>query len=107
MLFPESYRRSARLSLLVSSLAVIGAAAALTAQAPPQSTADERRERNERLDDIFRELGVRAGARVADVGAGSGFYTVRLSRAVGDSGRVYAVDVSPRALGQLRRRVDE
>lgn len=54
---------------------------------------------------ILEALGVVSGAAVADVGAGDGFFTVRLSRAVGPNGRVYAVDVSPRVLEKLRKRV--
>ena len=51
-------------------------------------------------------LAVDAGSRVADVGAGRGYFTSHLSRRVGPNGRVYAVDISDRALGQLRRLVE-
>jgi predicted methyltransferase len=54
---------------------------------------------------IFEALGIVAGAAVADVGAGDGFFTVRLARAVGPNGRVYAVDVNPNVLQKLRKRV--
>ena len=47
-------------------------------------------------------MGVTTGAVVADVGAGDGFFTTRLSKAVGPSGRVYAVDVSSQALERLK-----
>ena len=50
-------------------------------------------------------MGVRPGATVADLGAGDGFMTVRLSKAVGETGRVYAVDVSLDALRRLRTRI--
>ena len=42
---------------------------------------------------------------VADVGAGDGFFTSRLSRAVGPTGRVFAVDIDRQALGKLRKRL--
>ncbi|MGH9311576.1 MAG: methyltransferase domain-containing protein, partial [Vicinamibacterales bacterium] len=54
---------------------------------------------------ILEALGVGPGAVVADIGAGGGFLTVRLARAVGPTGRVYAVDVSARVVEQLRTRV--
>ena len=48
---------------------------------------------------------VRPGSRVADVGAGSGFFTVRLARAVGPTGRVFAVDVNPEVVRDLKERL--
>lgn len=67
---------------------------------------------NEAARDTAREaqrvmdlLEVRPGMTVADVGAGSGYYTVRLSPRVGARGRVIAQDIIPRYLEQLRGRV--
>jgi FkbM family methyltransferase len=65
------------------------------------------RENWQRLNDVFPLAGIAPGAKVADVGAGSGFLTVRLARAVGPNGRVYAVDIVPRVLEGLRERVRE
>jgi predicted methyltransferase len=56
----------------------------------------------QRVTDIFRELGAAAGSHVADIGAGGGFFTKRLASAVGTSGRVYAVDVNPVSLRELK-----
>ena len=42
---------------------------------------------------------------VADIGAGSGYYTVRLARAVGAEGRVLAQDITPNYLEDLGRRI--
>jgi predicted methyltransferase len=50
-------------------------------------------------------LGIKPGMTVADIGAGSGYYVVRLSPIVGRSGRVIAEDVVPDYLENLRRRV--
>lgn len=44
-------------------------------------------------DHLVKELHLRAGDRVADLGCGSGAYTIALAREVGDVGQVYAVDV--------------
>jgi ubiquinone/menaquinone biosynthesis C-methylase UbiE len=44
-------------------------------------------------DHLVRELNLKPGDRVADLGCGSGAYTIALAREVGDIGQVYAVDV--------------
>ena len=67
---------------------------------------EAKREREQRIDDVFKALGIAPGAVVADVGAGRGFYTVRLARAVGEHGKVYAIDISSSALRDLRTRVE-
>ena len=54
---------------------------------------------------LVRLLGIKSGMTVADVGAGSGYYVVRLSPIVGPRGRVIAEDVMPEYLRRLRRRV--
>ena len=62
-------------------------------------TPDEgQREKWQRVPEIFAALGVRPGVTVADVGAGDGFFTIRLARAVGSNGRVFAVDVDDAAI---------
>ena len=63
------------------------------------------RESWQRVPDVIAALGIAAGSRVADVGAGDGFFTTRLANAVGADGRVYAVDISKNALDRLTRRV--
>jgi ubiquinone/menaquinone biosynthesis C-methylase UbiE len=47
---------------------------------------------------IMDALGIYDGNRVADVGAGSGWFTIRLARRVGPNGRVYAEDIRPEML---------
>ena len=54
---------------------------------------------------LVRLLGIKSGMTVADVGAGSGYYVVRLSPIVGPHGHVIAEDVVPEYLRGLRRRV--
>lgn len=65
----------------------------------------ERSERwqQERPDLLINELGLDRGMVVADVGAGTGYHTVLLARAVGDNGVVYAVDLQPQMLQRLER----
>jgi len=47
------------------------------------------------VERVVEALGLRSGMRVADLGAGTGVFTVHLAKAVGSSGRVYAIDVDP------------
>jgi ubiquinone/menaquinone biosynthesis C-methylase UbiE len=49
-------------------------------------------------------LAVKEGEVIADIGAGSGYFTLRLTKHVGASGRVYAVDVSPDMIRHLNTR---
>jgi predicted methyltransferase len=56
---------------------------------------------------LVRLLGITSGMIVADIGAGSGYYVVRLSPIVGPSGRVIAEDVVPEYLRTLRKRVHD
>ena len=54
---------------------------------------------------LVRLLGIKSGMTVADIGAGSGYYVVRLSPIVGPRGRIIAEDVVPEYLRGLRSRV--
>src|SRR5262249_45338434 len=54
---------------------------------------------------LVRLLGIKPGMTVADLGAGSGYYVVRLSPIVGPDGRIIAEDVVPKYLQRLRERV--
>jgi ubiquinone/menaquinone biosynthesis C-methylase UbiE len=63
------------------------------------------REAEEQPERALDALGPMTGARVADVGAGSGYFAVRLARRVGPTGRVYASDIQPEMLRLLRRRL--
>ena len=54
---------------------------------------------------VMNLLGVTTGLTVADIGAGSGYYTVRLARRVEPKGHVFAEDVVPEYLERLARRV--
>jgi ubiquinone/menaquinone biosynthesis C-methylase UbiE len=60
----------------------------------------------QRPDEVLRAVGVEPGSTVADIGAGPGYFTLRLARAVGPGGQVYAVDVVPEMVAALRERID-
>jgi SAM-dependent methyltransferase len=62
--------------------------------------------RDERLqiNRVMDMLGIEPGKNVADIGAGSGWFTVRAARRVTRSGTVYAVDINPEAIRYIDRR---
>ena len=61
----------------------------------------ESRAREERPELLLRELALVPGMMVADIGAGTGYYTWQLAKQVGPGGRVYAVDVQPEMISML------
>jgi len=63
------------------------------------------REEEEEPDVALNVLKIAKGATVADIGAGSGYITVRLAARVGPGGRVFANDVQPQMLNMLARRL--
>lgn len=62
--------------------------------------------RDERLqiNRVMDLLGIATGKAVADIGAGSGWFTVRAAKRVGESGVVYAVDINPEAVRYVGER---
>ena len=54
---------------------------------------------------IVASLKLRAGTRIADVGAGTGLFLPLFSRAVAEEGKVFAMDISPRLIAHLKQRV--
>jgi ubiquinone/menaquinone biosynthesis C-methylase UbiE len=105
------------------ALVTVVLTAVLAAQAPGTHPVSGRRiapvmgylgadwlERVERIEEeepdvALKVLQIPKGSSVADVGAGSGYITVRLSKLVGPTGAVYANDVQPQMLELLRRRL--
>lgn len=68
---------------------------------------EDDRDRVGEADTVMAVLGIRAGMSVADIGAGSGYYTMRAAARVGARGRVYAEDITPSYLRDLRTRVQK
>ncbi|WP_228486369.1 class I SAM-dependent methyltransferase [Paludibaculum fermentans] len=66
---------------------------------------DREREENPQL--AVKLLGIQAGDIVADVGAGSGYYTELLANRVGPAGKVYASDLQPGMLQLIRERIEK
>lgn len=66
---------------------------------------EDARDRLGEAQQVMQLAGVRPGMWVADVGAGEGYYTVRLARVVGEKGRVLAEDILPKVTDELTERV--
>jgi tRNA A58 N-methylase Trm61 len=60
------------------------------------------REKEENPEGALDALGIRPGMVVADVGAGTGYMSLRLAKRVGPSGKVYSNDIQPEMLRRLR-----
>ena len=65
----------------------------------------EEREQEEKPALVMELLSLKPADVVADIGAGSGYYTRRMARAVGDKGKVHAVDIQPEMLQLLTNRL--
>jgi SAM-dependent methyltransferase len=63
------------------------------------------REKEEHTSKLLPPLKIQAGDTVVDMGAGSGYYTIKLSEIVGAKGKVYAVDIQPEMLAILGKRL--
>jgi SAM-dependent methyltransferase len=66
---------------------------------------EKERDAVKEADQLIAGLDLKPGMSVADLGAGSGYHTVRLARALGPDGRVFAQDVMPKYLADLQKRV--
>jgi ubiquinone/menaquinone biosynthesis C-methylase UbiE len=108
-------------------LAALAAALALAAVADARSTGADRpgqahgrlfppqdlgllegpdRDAWQRPDEVMDALGIADGSAVADLGAGGGWFTIRLARRVGPNGVVFAEDVQPEMIEAITRRVE-
>ena len=65
------------------------------------------REREERTDLLLALLELQPGETVADIGAGTGYFTLPMARTVGQQGRILAVDIQPEMLEIIQSRIDE
>lgn len=63
------------------------------------------REFEEQPSKAIKALDIKPGQTVADIGAGSGYYTVRLAKRVGRNGRVFATDIQPEMVVHLHQRM--
>ena len=65
------------------------------------------RDQRLQINRVMDILGIASGKTVADIGAGSGWFTVRAARRVGESGVVYAVDINPESIRYIDDRAQK
>jgi SAM-dependent methyltransferase len=65
------------------------------------------RDKKLQIDRVMDLLGIAPGKNVADIGAGSGWFTVRAARRVGAGGRVFAEDINPLAIEAIGNRASK
>lgn len=101
---------------------LLGSSAVLAAQSNSSGTAEHRatstpytgdlsifetpgRDAKLHINEVMTILGIDSGRTVADIGAGSGWFTVRAARRVTNTGEVYAVDINPDAVNYINERI--
>ncbi len=72
----------------------------------PEWSDEKTRDGHGEAERVMDRLGIKPPQRVADIGAGLGYYTVRLARRLGPGARIYATDVEARYLDRLRARLE-
>jgi len=109
-------RRRALALAWLAALWAVGAPNAQTTQFPrvdrpvapiisPAYSTEAARDEHGEAERVLNRLGVKPGMRVADVGAGDGYYTVRLAKRLGPGGTIYAEDVTQSYLDRLAERL--
>jgi arsenite methyltransferase len=63
------------------------------------------RDAEQKPDEVLASLGLKKGETIADIGAGSGYFSFRLANKVGSGGRIYAVDINPDLVLHMNRRI--
>ena len=66
---------------------------------------DPARDADQKPHEVVMALGLREGERIADIGAGSGYFSLRFAQHVGAGGQVLAVDINPDMIVHLNQRV--
>jgi SAM-dependent methyltransferase len=114
---PRAARGRGSLTLAILLLAACRAEPAAKTEFPPAGrdvapivgdsfSTEDARDRVGEAEAVIAFAGVRPGMSVADIGAGEGYYTLRLSRVVGPEGRVLAEDIVPATRDLLALRVN-
>ncbi len=100
--------------LLLAAWQLLAAQTANQQHHPPLTTSeyikaleDPARDAWQQPDQVIESLGLHLGDEVADLGAGSGYFTIRLAREVGESGKVYAVDIDQKMLDYIDQRAQK
>jgi ubiquinone/menaquinone biosynthesis C-methylase UbiE len=66
---------------------------------------DPARDAYQKPHEVMEALAIKPGEVIADIGSGSGYFTLRMARHVGEKGHVYGVDVNPDMIRHLNERI--
>lgn len=72
-----------------------------------RESAWEQRDSWQRAEEIIKKLNIKGGSKVADIGSHEGYFTMKLSKEVGETGKVYAVDISRDKIEKLKKHLTE
>lgn len=109
-----SIKARTALAAVLALLGACGQSAAPSFPAPdrpvarivsPRWSTEEARDRKNEAGEVMNKARIAPGMTVADIGAGEGYYTIRLAQRVGPSGRVLAQDIVPATRDALAERV--
>jgi ubiquinone/menaquinone biosynthesis C-methylase UbiE len=67
---------------------------------------EQERRKWQNPENVLAEIGLKSGMTFADIGCGQGFFTIPTAKIVGESGKVYASDISETNIQKLREKVD-
>ena len=89
--------------VVLTRVAVCAVAVALAMTTPARATQDDRRDARLQPERVMDAVGIRPGMVVGEAGAGRGYFTFKLARRVGATGKVYANDIDRDALDHVRQ----
>jgi predicted methyltransferase len=122
-MLPATFRRSTSCICVIALLAALSIAAGFAQTAAAPAASDRKtsrpytgdltifdspgREGRLQINRVMDMLGITPGKNVADIGAGSGWFTVRAAKRVTDTGTVYAVDINSEAIQYIDKRAQK
>lgn len=90
--------------VLVSAGYSLSSTASVARDLPQEPGRTLNRDEWQRPVEVMDALGIKPGHRVADIGSGFGYFTFHMASRVGTGGKVYAVDIDPKAIDKVRER---
>lgn len=98
------YRKLLLILLILTSVNSASLSSALDVDLSQEPGRTLNRDEWQRPSEVMDAIQVKPGQRVADIGCGFGYFTFHLAARVGAQGKVYAVDIDPKAIDKVRER---
>jgi len=106
-MFPRLVRQLIVLAAAVILLGTTVVEQHLHQKFPPEQFEKPERAAWQKPDEVIAKLNLKAGDVIADIGAGSGYFSRRFAKAVAPTGIVYAVDIDPDMLYYIHKRAEK